>query len=164
MRLHRGIAARLANNGLQAVLSVLSIGTLIAIGYGQLLGRDITVLPLSFWFVFALYFLPWLAGVTAWARVDEAGIRWRYWYRQGYIWQQISQVELTERRLAGAPALLNRATTIAVHGRAERDFEEYIRPAERAGPGLRRFADELSAQARRNGVQVAIESSRWERT
>lgn len=168
-KLHRGPLCRLASSNVQTGLSLLDLALLAAIGYGLANGRPVFAGNWLAWVLPALVLLvPWVAGLTAWARADENGIRWRYWIRHAYPWQQVTRVTLTERSLSFTPVGATSTPAIVLHARsgAKRGpgtgVELTIRPGRGAGRHLREFAAELAALARAHGVRVVVASRGWD--
>ncbi|HET6876876.1 MAG TPA: hypothetical protein VFH38_05060 [Jatrophihabitans sp.] len=167
-RLRRGLWCRLASSNTQTALSVVCLLVLFALGYSLFSAGGLAGAGALFWIWTVAFFVPWLAGVSAWARADTDGLRWRYWMKQDFPWERITRITLTKRELNATPLGATRTATIVVHGRTvaksgkQSTIEVNIRPAEGAGRNLRRFATELSALARQHGVQVVVEASGWD--
>jgi hypothetical protein len=168
-RLRRGVRCRLASSNVQAGLSLLCLALLAAIGYGLANGRAVFAGNWPAWVLPALVLVvPWAAGLTAWARADEGGIRWRYWARHSVPWQQVTRVTLTERSLSFTPVGATSTPAVVVHARTSpkprsgSGIEYAIRPGQGAGRHLREFANEITAAARAHGVRVVVESSGWD--
>ncbi|HEU5265503.1 MAG TPA: hypothetical protein VFU35_02340 [Jatrophihabitans sp.] len=165
VRLRRGIWARCASSGTQFVLTLFGGFAVFALIYGAVHGRG------GGWTVggvvaLVVLFVPWIAGLTAWARVDDDGIRWRYWLKYSYRWEQITRITLTNRDLVMAPSGFNSVPTIVVHGRTRRGkpgagFEDSVRPVEGTGRNRRAFADAVVAAARAHGTKVVVSSRGW---
>lgn len=167
IRLRRGLWCRLASSTTQTLLSVACLFVLFALGYSLFSDRGLWGAGVLFWVWTIVLFAPWLGGVTAWARADAGGVRWRYWMKQDLPWDRITRVTLTKRELNATPLGASRTPTIVVSGRAvaksgkDSAIEINIRPAEAGGRNLRRFAAELSALARAHGVKVVVATSGW---
>jgi hypothetical protein len=168
-RLRRGPLCRLASSNVQTGLSLLCLALLAAVGYGLADGRPIFAGNWLGWLLPALVLLvPWGAGLTAWARADENGIRWRYWIRHSYPWHRVTRLTLTERSLSFTPAGATSTPAIVVHARiaAKRGsgsgVEVAIRPGRGAGRQLREFAAEVAGLARAHGVRVVVASRGWD--
>lgn len=166
IRLRRGPVARIGSSNTQWVLSSFCVLILFAVVYGTVKGRGWG----GGWTIGAVVsllvlFVPWIAGLTAWARVDDEGIHWRYWMKYSYPWQQITRITLTDRDLVMAPSGFNKVPTIVVHGRTERGGsrtgEDNIRPVEGAGRNRRAFADAVVAAAKQHGKRVVVASRGW---
>lgn len=166
-RLRRGPLCRLASSNTQAFLSLVCLAILAGIGYGLANGRPVFGGSLLDWLPALVFFVPWLAGVTAWARADDTGIRWRYWTKSQFRWEQIRRIELTNREFV-LPESGGRTRSIVVFGKpapgekAETAAEDNVRPAEGAGRHLRAFGRDLSALARQHGVRVVVRSRGWD--
>jgi hypothetical protein len=167
VRLRRGPLCRLASSNTQAVLSLLCLAVLFGIGYGLARGRPVFGGSFWDWLPALVLFVPWLLGVTAWARADEDGVRWRYWLEIEYRWEQIRRIELTDREFV-LPESGGRTRSIVVFTKPrpgegpESADEQNIRPAESAGRHLRRFGSELGALARQHGVRVVVRGRGWD--
>lgn len=167
VRLRRGPLCRLASSNTQAWLSMLCLATLAGVGYGLADGRPVFGGSLLTWLPALIYFVPWLAGVTAWARADDDGLRWRYWTRTELRWENIRRIELTNREFV-LPESGGRTRAIVVIAKPEpgepddTGVQDSIRPAESAGRNLRRFGAEVAALAGRHGVHVVVASRGWD--
>lgn len=82
IRLRRGPLCRLVSSYTQLALSVVCLGTLAAVCYGLAAGKPMFSGDLVGWIWIVVLAVPGLGGVTARARADETGVRWRYWIRQ----------------------------------------------------------------------------------
>lgn len=152
--LRRGIASRLFSSGIQAWLTLLAAGFVFCI---VALASGATAL----WPALVLTGVAtalWARGVTAWARVDDDGLHWRYWTRTDLPWRSIHTITLTRRAnvwsyvAKGGPIIL-------VHG--AKKFEDFVRPAIACGHHRRAFADEVTATARTHGVETEVVSTGW---
>lgn len=167
VRLRRGPLCRLASSNTQAFLSLVCLAVLVGIGYGLAHGRPVFGGSVLDWLPALVFFVPWLAGVTAWARADDTGIRWRYWLKTEFRWEQIRRIELTKREFVLRESGV-RTRSIVVFGKpaagekAETADEDNIRPAEAAGRHLSEFGREVSALARQHGVHVVVRSHGWD--
>lgn len=167
IRLRRGPLCRLASSTTQAVLSLVCLGVPVALIWGATQGRPLFGGPLLGWVWIVVLYVPWLAGVTAWARADADGIRWRYWQKYEFRWEQVRRVELT-KRIVGATSTVDTVRTIVVFGKpqpgrpVQTADDQNVRPGEAGGRNLRRFGTDLSALAKRHGVSVAVTSGGWD--
>lgn len=153
--LRRSPVARLFGTTLQTVLTLVVVIFLITM-VAVVSSGDWSQWP--FLLVQAALVALWVRGFTAWARVDEDGIHWRYWARWDHPWSKITRVSLTRRALlatargnGGPPIIL----VDAVGG------EDFVKPALACGRHRREFATAVIAAARTHGKPVRILSRRW---
>ncbi|HEY9482523.1 MAG TPA: hypothetical protein VIR00_06135, partial [Micromonosporaceae bacterium] len=94
--LRRPLVGRLFGTTPQTVLTLVAVVFVITI---VAVVRSGDWSPWPFLLVQAALVALWARGVTAWARVDEDGIHWRYWVRWDHPWSKITRVSLTRRAL-----------------------------------------------------------------
>ena len=92
--LHRPPVARLFGTTPQTVLTLVAVISVITI-VAVVSSGDWS--PWPFLLVQAALVALWARGVTAWARVDDDGIHWRYWARWDHPWSKVTHVALTRR-------------------------------------------------------------------
>ena len=153
--LRRPLVARLFGTMPQIVLTLVAVVSVITI-VAVVSSGDWS--PWPFLLVQAAPVSLWARGVTAWARVDEDGIHWRYWARWDHPWSKITRVSLTRRaRLAtvrgnGGPPIILVSTA---------GHEDLISPALACGRHRREFATAVITAARAHGRPVSVLSRRW---
>lgn len=158
VRLSRSLATRLFGGGnfqwLLTVVLVLYVALIVfvsvLIGPSTLLGLITVLIP----------GIPWLFGVTAYARADNDGVHWRYYRPHTYAWSEIDQVEFGSVVRGGASSA-NRipAVRVGVAGTSHP-----IAPSAGVGlPRLTAFARGLDALARTHGVPAgaAVVGNWW---
>lgn len=147
--------ARLFATNVQSALSLVAAVATLTLALANPLS-DRTLWP--FLFVQLVLILLWLRGVTAWARVDDAGLHWRYWIGSEHSWGDVRTVTLTRRAnpmsqaAAGVPIILVRGKD---------GDEDFIAPARGCGRRRREFASEVLAAARANGVATEVVATGW---
>ena len=153
--LRRPLVARLFGTMPQIVLTLVAVVSVITI-VAVVSSGDWS--PWPFLLVQAAPVALWARGVTAWARVDEDGIHWRYWARWDHPWSKITRVSLTRRaRLAtvrgnGGPPIILVSTA---------GHEDLISPALACGRHRREFATAVITAAHAHGRPVSVLSRRW---
>jgi hypothetical protein len=161
VRLRRGLGARLAGGNVPLLQTLLTLGlvvwvALLAIttfvvhpGLGAALraaGPGLVVVAL------------WLVGATAWAEVNDDGIRWRYYSTRTLPWSDVERVELGSRRVgaqAGEPV-------VRIQARGRRSL---VTPASQCRrPALIEFGNAVADQAAAHGIEVAVDrhDHRWD--
>jgi hypothetical protein len=119
------VRARLFSSPLQAVLTlyaIASVGFLVLALAGKIVSSEWYLYPIDL-AAFAL----WLRGVTAWAEVDDAGVRWRYWMKYDYAWHEVTRIALGQRvvsQVGPGPDVSQPAILVRTRG-----DEDFIRPA-----------------------------------
>ena len=101
--------------------------------------------------LFVPYAVLWTSGVTAWAEVDDTGLRWRYFVRVQLTWAQVTGIELTSRSTPGVIGPSQRLIRI----RTAQGPARLIAPALSGGQrDTAEFALAVVAAARQHGVPV----------
>lgn len=153
--LRRPLVARLFGTTLQAVLTLVTVIFVITM-VAVVSSGDWSLWP--FLLVQAVLVALWTRGLTAWARVDEEGIHWRYWARWDHPWSKITRVSLTRRALLATVRGNGGPPIILVNAAGDEDF---IRPALACGRHRREFATAVITAARAHGKPVKVLSRRW---
>lgn len=158
-RLRRPLHARLFSSALQALLTAYAAATL-----GFVVAALAGSFDWAYWYVFLIGAIAgwmWLLGVTAWAEVDDEGIRWRYWTKQDYAWREVSRVALGQRAvtpLYAGPDI--RQPAILVRSKGDEDF---VRPALRCGRKRREFGDAVLDLAATHRTHTEVIGKHWGR-
>jgi hypothetical protein len=158
VRLRRPLYARLFSSGLQALLTVytaVTVGFVVAAVAGSF--------DWAYWYVFVFDVVVvgvWLLGVTAWAEVDDRGIRWRYWMKHDYPWGDVSRVALGQRAMSPMfPGPDVRQPVILVRCKGDEDF---VRPAVLCRRHRREFGNALLQQATAHRKHTEVIGKHWD--
>ncbi len=155
VRLRRPLVSRLLATILQGYLS-LGAALSVAAVLGVLMKPDLSLWP--YLIAPVLLVVLWLRGATAWARIDEDGLHWRYWARWDHPWDTIAAITLTRRAVYGHHGAAA-APIILVRSRG--GDEDVITPARACGRHRRDFGSAALAAARAHGVRTEVVSARW---
>src|SRR6266545_2408604 len=129
VRLRRPVRARLFSGPLQTLLTLNAIVTVGLLGLA--IAGKIDFTDWAQYLFEALLAALWLPGVTAWAEVDDAGLRWRYWMKCDLAWRDVARVALGQRAIAQygpGPDLSQPAIIVRSKG-----DDEFVRPAAACG-------------------------------
>lgn len=153
--LRRPLAARLFATTFQKVLTLVALVFLVSVG-GSVASGNWSMWP--YLVAQAAMVALWLRGFTAWARVDDEGLHWRYWVRWDHPWPEITRVTLTRRALLATVVGNGGPPIILVRTRGDEDF---IVPALACGRHRREFGTAVLAAARSRGTRTEVVSTRW---
>lgn len=158
VRLRRPALARLFSSPLQTLLTLyaaVTVGLVVAAVAGSL--------DWSYWYLYiidVIAFAVWLLGVSAWAEVDDNGVRWRYWMKTELPWRDVSRVALGQRARVfqtrpgpdfGQPAVLVRS----------KGDEDFIRPAAGCGRRRREFGTAVLQAAQAHHKRTEVIGRHW---
>jgi hypothetical protein len=157
VRLRRPVRARLFSGPLQTLLTLNAIVTVGLLGLA--IAGKIDFNDWAQYLFEALLVALWLPGVTAWAEVDDAGLRWRYWMKCDLAWRDVARVALGQRAIAQygpGPDLSQPAIIVRSKG-----DDEFVRPAAACGRGRKEFGTAVLRFAAAHHRHTEVIGKHW---